>query len=128
MALELKLRGKSTAQSFRSAVYYVDLTVRPGVSLESAITEARQIDVERRENGFKQEALDQAARAGFSNSAFEYGSMDGMEVVEEFYPETTGADCCEKIASRDTSVAGGDEKMGLRGKLERKVDEGVRGE
>jgi len=34
LPLELKLRGKSTTQSFRTAIYYVDLGVRAGSSLE----------------------------------------------------------------------------------------------
>jgi hypothetical protein len=41
LPLELKLRGKSSAQSHRTAVYYVDLTIRDGMSLEEAITKAR---------------------------------------------------------------------------------------
>lgn len=33
LPLELRLRGKSTAQSHRTPIYYVDLTIRPGMSL-----------------------------------------------------------------------------------------------
>jgi len=44
MPLELELRGKSTTQSHRSAIYYVDLATRSGATLEEAITQARDLD------------------------------------------------------------------------------------
>jgi hypothetical protein len=65
MPLELKLRGKSTAQSFGRPVYYVDLAVRTGMTLEDAITQARDTDARRKACGFDQAALDEAARLGF---------------------------------------------------------------
>lgn len=71
LPLELKLRGKSTTQSFRSAIYYVDLGVRSGSKLEQALIEAKELDTRRRAAGFDQAALDAAARAGFANGAFE---------------------------------------------------------
>lgn len=87
MPLELKLRGKSTAMSFRSAIYYVDLVVRSGLTLEEAIAQAKEMDESRRASGFDQAALDESARRGFANGAFEESSEDGAAVVEEFYPE-----------------------------------------
>lgn len=92
LPLELKLRGKSTTQSYRSAIYYVDLGVRAGSSLETAITEARELDARRRAAGFDQAALDAAARAGFSNGAFEDSIEDGAAVADEFYPAQSGDD------------------------------------
>ncbi|MDR5835384.1 phage capsid protein [Caballeronia sp. LZ034LL] len=91
LPLELRLRGKSTAQSYRSAIYYVDLSVRSGTTLEATITEAREINERRREAGFDQAALDAAARAGFQNGAFEDTVEDASALVEEFYPEHGGA-------------------------------------
>ncbi|HFL6094962.1 MULTISPECIES: hydrolase or metal-binding protein [Stenotrophomonas] len=88
MPLELKLRGKSTTMSFRSAIYYVDLVVRSGLTLEQAITQAREVDQSRRDAGFDQEALDEAARRGFANGAFEDLAEDVPAVVEEFYPDS----------------------------------------
>lgn len=35
--LQLTLRAKSTTQSYRTPVYYVDLTLRDGISLNDAI-------------------------------------------------------------------------------------------
>src|SRR3546814_20826675 len=43
MPLELKLRGKSTAMSFRTAIYYVDLVVRTGLTLEHAIRDRKSV-------------------------------------------------------------------------------------
>ena len=90
MPLEMKLRGKSTTMSFRQAIYYVDLVVRSGMTLEQAISEARERDLQRRESGFDQDALDEAARTGFANGAFEELEEDIPAVVEEFYPEADG--------------------------------------
>ena len=88
MPLELKLRGKSTTMSFRSAIYYVDLVVRSGLTLEQAIAQAREVDQSRKDAGFDQEALDEAARRGFANGAFEDLAEDVPAVVEEFYPDS----------------------------------------
>lgn len=90
MPLELKLRGKSTTMSFRSAIYYVDLVIRSGLTLEQAIVEARVLDQARKDAGFDQEALDEAARQGFANGAFEDLVEDVPAVVEEFYPAEAG--------------------------------------
>jgi hypothetical protein len=118
LPLELKLRGKSTAQSYRSAIYYVDLGVRSGSTLEAAITEARELDVRRRAAGFDQAALDAAARAGFSNGAFEDSIEESVAVAEEFYPPDSG-----RRNSQGDSNAESDEPpaSGLRGKLEQRA-------
>lgn len=86
MPLELKLRGKSTTQSHRSAIYYVDLVVRSGLSLEEAITQARETDAKRKAAGFDQAGLDAAALFGFSNGAFEESAEEQQAMAEEFYP------------------------------------------
>jgi hypothetical protein len=91
LPLELKLRGKSTTQSYRSAIYYVDLGVRSGGSLEGAISEARELDARRRAAGFDQAALDSVARIGFSNGAFEDSAEEHAAVTEEFFPDASGA-------------------------------------
>jgi hypothetical protein len=90
LPLELKLRGKSTAMSHRAAIFYVDLVIRTGLTLEQAIVDARQLDQQRKDSGFDQEALDEAARTGFANGAFEDLAEDVPAVVEEFYPEGGG--------------------------------------
>ena len=70
LPLELKLRGKSTAQSFGRPVYYVDLVVRSGITLEEAIVQASETDVRRKACGFDQAALDEAARLGFEQGGW----------------------------------------------------------
>lgn len=89
LPLQLILRGKSTAQSYRTPVYYVDLTLREGCDLKSVIQAAKEIDQQSKSSGFNQEALDHKARQGYANAVFELGSED---VIEEFYTGD-GAEC-----------------------------------
>jgi len=89
LPLQLSLRGKSTTQSYRIPVYYVDLTLREGISLNEAIQSAQQIDEQSKVAGFYQEALDFMARQCFENAKFEVSGEEGMDVVEEFYLDET---------------------------------------
>lgn len=89
MPLELKLRGKSTTQSHRSAIYYADLIVRSGLSLNAAIAQAQELTAQRQAAGFDQTALDAAARMGYANGSFEDSPDEAADIVEEFYPEET---------------------------------------
>ena len=86
LPLQLTLRGKSTTQSYRQPVYYVDLTLREGISLNDAITQAKQIDEQSKQAGFYQEAVDHIARRGFANAVFEINSAEDPDVINEFYP------------------------------------------
>ena len=86
LPLELKLRGKSTTMSYGTPIYYVDLVVRAGMTLAQAIAQAKELDEQRRASGFDQAALDEAARRGFANGAFEELDDDVPAVAEEFYP------------------------------------------
>ncbi|TWD49056.1 hydrolase or metal-binding protein [Pseudomonas sp. SJZ131] len=88
LPLELRLRGKSTRQSHGTPIFYVDITVRSGLSLEDALQEAKRLDVTRQAAGFDQTALDNAARQGFNNGAFEDSEEDTGVIVEEFLPAT----------------------------------------
>ncbi|MER8125481.1 hydrolase or metal-binding protein [Acinetobacter nosocomialis] len=87
LPLQLTLRGKSTTQSYRQPVYYVDLTLREGVDLQSAIYTAREIDQQSKQSGFNQEALDQMARQCFANVQFEVNAEEGLDLVGEFYSD-----------------------------------------
>ena len=91
LPLQLTLRGKSTTQSYRQPVYYVDLTLREGVDLQSAIQTAKEIHQQGKQAGFDQAALDQIARQGFANAKFEVHTEEGMELLEEFYPNNDSA-------------------------------------
>ena len=88
LPLQLILRGKSTTQSYRQPVYYVDLTLREGISLNDAITQAKQIDEQSKAAGFYQEALDFIAKQGFANAQFELNGQEGLDIVEEFFNES----------------------------------------
>ncbi|MFV8624989.1 phage capsid protein [Ralstonia pseudosolanacearum] len=116
LSLELKLRGKSTAQSYRSAIYYVDLGVRAGSTLEGTITEARELDARRKAAGFDQAALDAAAKLGFGNGAFEDSPEEAAAVMEEFYPEASGSPEPSDAAKSDDA-----KPPTLRDKLDRKA-------
>jgi len=87
LPLELRLRGKSTTQSHRSAIYYVDLTVQTGIAMTDAIASAKTEHVARQAAGFDQAALDAAARQGLAHGAFEESEEEGASVVAEFYPQ-----------------------------------------
>lgn len=91
LPLELKLRGKSTTQSHRAPIYYADLCIREGTTLESAVAEARESEERRRQAGIDQDALDGIAREGFSNGLFEDQEEDVSAVLEEFFPESSEA-------------------------------------
>jgi hypothetical protein len=121
MPLELKLRGKSTTQSYRSAIYYVDLVVQSGLTLEECIARARELDGQRKASGFDQATLDDAARVGFSNGAFEESGEDASVVAEEFYPQAESAG--ETGGESGSGVAGNS----LKDKLERKAAAQSRG-
>lgn len=97
LPLQLTLRGKSTTQSYRQPVYYVDLTLREGIHLNEAIQSAQQIDAQSKAAGFYQEALDFMARQGFANAKFEVSGEEGMDVVDEFFAdaESTAEDATE---------------------------------
>ena len=109
LPLELKLRGKSTTMSYRAPIYYVDLVLRTGFTLETAIAEARERAKRRSEAGIDLAAMEAAAWAGFANGAFEDLEEDVPAVVEEFFPEAT-------VIPGPTAVP-----SGLKGKLEAKV-------
>jgi len=123
LPLELKLRGKSTTQSHRAAIYYVDLGVRGGSTLEETIVQARELDARRRAAGFHQAALDVAARAGFANGAFEDSVEESTAVVEEFYRAADPGDRASEMSAKKVAEKTG--KMSaptLRDKLERRAD------
>ncbi|WP_407538374.1 hydrolase or metal-binding protein [Acinetobacter baumannii] len=92
LPLQLILRGKSTTQSYRTPIYYVDLTLRDGTSLQDAITTAKEIDEQSKQSGFYQEALDQVARQGYANAKFEVEDEEEVGVVDEFYSHSEQED------------------------------------
>ena len=88
LPLELKLRGKSTTQSHRAPIYYVDLTLRAGLSMAEAVSQAREATKQRENQGINQTELDKVAQTGLLNAQFEYSEEEGLQVVEEFVPDS----------------------------------------
>lgn len=86
LPLQLIIRGKSTTQSYRTPIYYVDLTLQEGISLKEAVENAQAIFKEQQNSGFDQQALEEIAKQGYVNSDFETQIEEGGEIVEEFYP------------------------------------------
>ncbi|QIK24699.1 phage capsid protein [Ralstonia solanacearum] len=116
LPLELKLRGKSTTQSYRSAIYYVDLGVRSSSTLEETLTQARELDGRRKASGFDQTALDAVARLGFANGAFEDSPEEATAIADEFYP-----DAAERAPEPDEPEQADAGLPTLRDKLDRKA-------
>ena len=85
LPLELRLRGKSTRQSHGTPIFYVDLTIRAGMDMSEALQKASELDTQRQTAGFDQRALDDAARRGLGNGAFEDSEEDSHVVIEGFF-------------------------------------------
>ncbi|WP_409269829.1 hydrolase or metal-binding protein [Pseudomonas sp. KCJK9044] len=112
LPLELRLRGKATRQSHGTPIFYVDITIRSGLSMEDALQEAKRLDETRQVSGFDQTALDHAARQGFNNGAFEDSEEDTGVIVEEFFPTS------ETVHSHAEHQPATPEKTSLAQKLE----------
>lgn len=124
LPLELRLRGKSTTLSHRMPIYYVDLTLRSGSSLAQVVALARQERVQQAALGLDQAALDEAARQGLALGEFEESEEEGVEVVEEFYPEpgTEGAHPGDGDDLGTRRARAPSPPISLRGKLHRKQE------
>lgn len=55
--------------------------------VRQAIAQARELDEQRGACGLNRGAMDESARRGFANGAFEALAEDVPKVVEAFYPE-----------------------------------------
>ncbi len=105
LPLELRLRGKSTTLSRGTAIYYADLTIREGMTLDEALAQAQQTHARREALAYNQQTLDAVARAGFGNGAFEDEPDEALDIVDEFFP------------GRSVDVPRSTEKPSLRSKL-----------
>ncbi|MFM5867197.1 hypothetical protein ACET6S_07915 [Aeromonas caviae] len=97
LPLTLRLRAKSTTQSYRTPVYYVDLTLREETNLTEAVRLAQEAAQRDQEAGLAIEQMEQAARELLRNGQFEDIDEEVPMLLEEFYPEP------EMIASSSTS-------------------------
>jgi len=119
LPLQLRLRGKSTTQSHRSPIYYVDITVRDGMSLFNAINKAKEEHQLRLANGFDQDALDAAAESGFANGSFDNSAEEMIDIAEEFLQGQAVASQPEGGACKEASKR----KPSLTDKLQSKIDQ-----
>ncbi|MGR6743978.1 recombination directionality factor, partial [Aeromonas veronii] len=87
LPLTLRLRAKSTTQSYRTPVYYVDLTLREETNLTEAIRQAHEAAQRDQEAGLAIDNMEQAARDLLRNGQFEDIDEEVPMLLEEFYPE-----------------------------------------
>jgi len=87
LPLMLRLRAKSTTQSYRSPVYYVDLTLRDGDELAAVVQQARAAAEQALEAGLDRAQLETIAKSLLANGQFEETDEEVPQVLEEFYPE-----------------------------------------
>jgi len=87
LPLTLRLRAKSTTQSYRTPVYYVDLTLRDELTLTEAVSQARQEAMLDEEAGLTISEMETVARALLRNGQFEEVDEEVPMLLEEFYPE-----------------------------------------
>jgi len=119
LPMELRLRGKSTTQSYGRPIYFVDLVIRPGLTMEQALTQARELDAARKASGFDQALLDDAAAEGFAKGVFEEGEEEGALVLEEFFPSVTGS--AEELGKQPTATGNLRDRLGSPSVTARKV-------
>lgn len=119
LPLQLRLRGKSTTQSHRSPIYYVDITIRDGMSMIEAIHKTREDHQLRLAHGVDQNALDAAAASGFANGAFENTAEEMGDIAEEFLLGQADAGQSEE----ETGKEGGQQKPSLTARLQEKIDQ-----
>lgn len=120
MRLELRLRGKSTALSHRTPIYYVDLTIPQGNTIADIVQEASEEQERRLSSGLRQDLLEQAAQEGLAMGAFEESEEEGMEVVQEFYPEDVGSVLVRSelnVSEKQPSISNQKENLTLASKL-----------
>ena len=87
LPLTLRLRAKSTTQSYRTPVYYVDLTLRDELTLNEAVGQARQEAMQDEEAGLTISEMEAVARALLHNGQFEDIDEEVPLLLEEFYPQ-----------------------------------------
>lgn len=114
LPLQLKLRAKSTTQSHRAPVYYVDLCLRDGISLEDAVSQAMAEAAKSDQAGVSIKVLEQVARTGLGNGAFEDSEEELPAIVEEFYPDVeaggaSGQPVNQTLVPVTTRLAGKDQ-------------------
>lgn len=88
LPLLLRLRAKTTTQSYRTPVYFVDLTLRDGDELAKVVAQAKVEAEQALEAGIDSVQLDAAAKQLLQNGQFEDTEEEVPQLLEEFYPDT----------------------------------------
>lgn len=86
------------------------------MTMAEALASSRSESEIRKAVGFDQAALDEAARQGFAEGAFEESEEDGAAVVEEFFPDEFDT------GSAVNSMVSTGIKIGLADKLNHKAE------
>ncbi len=92
LPLMLRLRAKSTTQSYRTPVYYVDLTLRDEADLNAVVAQARSDAADAFAAGLDRAQLEATALQLLGNGQFEETEEDSVHVLEEFYPPEPAAE------------------------------------
>ena len=126
LPLLLKLRAKSTTQSRRAPIYYVDLCLRDGMTLSAAVAQAKDAAAQDESAGVAMEALETVARQAIANGAFEDGEEEVPAIVEEFFPEKGAIEAETGELLVGGSLVDGEQSAAsssLASKLEQKVED-----
>ncbi|MDC7697613.1 recombination directionality factor [Vogesella indigofera] len=91
LPLLLRLRAKTTTQSYRTPVYFVDLTLRDGDDLAKVVAQAKVEAEQALEAGIDTVQLEAAAKQLLQNGQFEDTEEEVPQLLEEFYPDTETA-------------------------------------
>ncbi|AOX99270.1 hypothetical protein [Jeongeupia sp. USM3] len=106
LPLMLRLRAKSTTQSHRAPVFFVDLTLRDDDTLAEAVCFARDEALRHQQAGVDTAQLEATARALLQNGQFEDSAEELPQVLEEFYPvQDEGTSNTTGTAVADQSLA-----------------------
>ena len=78
------------------------------------------IHAQQLQSGFNQQALEEVAKLGYANSAFEVDSDEGLAIVEEFYNADADNDAIVRSTGGDSSSSDG-QWQSLEDELRRSV-------
>ena len=105
LPLTLRLRAKSTTQSYRTPVYYVDLTLREETNLTEAVRLAQETAQRDLEAGLAIDQMEQAAHELLRNGQFEDIDEEVPMLLEEFYPEANTDETANGNAGAGTTTS-----------------------
>ncbi|WP_410497688.1 hypothetical protein [Chitinibacter sp. S2-10] len=99
LPLLLKLRAKSTTQSYRAPVFYVDLTLRDDDTLAEAVCFARSEALRFEQAGVEIAKLEAMAKSLLRNGQFEDEADEIPLMLAEFYPDSEVASAIPEASS-----------------------------